>query len=144
MRRFAANLVRRLQATRLQLLDVYGHAAIGCLSPPDRLVPEPFEVRSRRQDTADTWTLELAPSSGRAVRVCSRPVHDALGRRGPARCRSRSAAIPIAPQRLVHTVRAVGLATEAICAAAAGRMLGVRGPFGSRVAGRGGSRAATS
>lgn len=26
MRRFAANLVERLQATRLQLLDVYGHA----------------------------------------------------------------------------------------------------------------------
>ena len=26
MRRFAANLVDRLQATRLQLLDVYGHA----------------------------------------------------------------------------------------------------------------------
>ena len=27
MSRFAANLVDRLQATRLQLLDVYGHAA---------------------------------------------------------------------------------------------------------------------
>jgi CRP-like cAMP-binding protein len=26
MRRFAANVVSRLQATRLQLLDVYGHA----------------------------------------------------------------------------------------------------------------------
>lgn len=29
MSRFAANVVQRLQATRLQLLDVYGHAAIG-------------------------------------------------------------------------------------------------------------------
>ena len=28
MRRFAANLVDRLQATRLQLLDVYGHARV--------------------------------------------------------------------------------------------------------------------
>jgi len=29
MRRFAASLVERLQATRLQLLDVYGHAIAG-------------------------------------------------------------------------------------------------------------------
>jgi NAD(P)H-flavin reductase len=32
---------------------------------------------------------------------------------------------------LVHTVRAVGLATEAICAASPGDVLSVRGPFGS-------------
>jgi CRP/FNR family transcriptional regulator, cyclic AMP receptor protein len=29
MRRFAASLTERLQATRLQLLDVYGHARVG-------------------------------------------------------------------------------------------------------------------
>ena len=29
MRRFAASIVERLQATRLQLLDVYGHALAG-------------------------------------------------------------------------------------------------------------------
>jgi CRP/FNR family transcriptional regulator, cyclic AMP receptor protein len=29
MRRFAASLIERLQATRLQLLDVYGHARVG-------------------------------------------------------------------------------------------------------------------
>ena len=28
MRRFAASVIDRLQATRLQLLDVYGHAAV--------------------------------------------------------------------------------------------------------------------
>jgi NAD(P)H-flavin reductase len=34
------------------------------------------------------------------------------------------------PDRLVHTVRATGLATEAICAVECGAVLGVRGPFG--------------
>ena len=29
MRRFAASMIERLQATRLQLLDVYGHARVG-------------------------------------------------------------------------------------------------------------------
>jgi hypothetical protein len=29
MRRFAASVIERLQATRLQLLDVYDHARVG-------------------------------------------------------------------------------------------------------------------
>jgi NAD(P)H-flavin reductase len=37
---------------------------------------------------------------------------------------------PDRPERLVQTIRAVGLATEAICAAEPGRVLSVRGPFG--------------
>ena len=37
---------------------------------------------------------------------------------------------PDRPERLVHAVRAVGLATEAICAAEPGSVLSVRGPFG--------------
>jgi NAD(P)H-flavin reductase len=37
---------------------------------------------------------------------------------------------PAEPGRLVHTVRAVGLATRAICAAEPGEVFGVRGPFG--------------
>ena len=28
------------------------------------MVPEPFELLSKRQDTTDTWTLELAACSG--------------------------------------------------------------------------------
>jgi len=34
------------------------------------------------------------------------------------------------PELLVHTVRAVGLATDALCSAKPGRILAVRGPFG--------------
>jgi NAD(P)H-flavin reductase len=37
---------------------------------------------------------------------------------------------PACPERLVHTVRAVGPATRAICAVEPGDRLGVRGPFG--------------
>jgi NAD(P)H-flavin reductase len=35
------------------------------------------------------------------------------------------------PDRLVHTVRAVGAVTRALCAAAPGEVIGVRGPFGT-------------
>jgi NAD(P)H-flavin reductase len=101
---------------------------------PDRLAdalmaPAPFEVLSKRSDTADTCTLELVA-----------PSHDPL-EFAPGQFTMLSAGgsgeVPISisgdpdrPERLVQTVRAVGLATHAICATEPGRMLGVRGPFG--------------
>ncbi|MGO9820828.1 MAG: FAD/NAD(P)-binding protein [Solirubrobacteraceae bacterium] len=98
-------------------------------SPPGPMVPEPFVVRVRRQDTGDTWTLELEACSGD-------PFEFAPGQ-FTMLCAGGSGEVPISisgdpdhPERLVHTVRAVGLATAAICAAEPGRVLGVRGPFG--------------
>jgi NAD(P)H-flavin reductase len=38
---------------------------------------------------------------------------------------------PAAPQSLVHTVRAVGATTQAVCSLKPGDVLGVRGPFGT-------------
>ncbi len=97
------------------------------------MLPAPFAVSAKRQDTSDTWTLELEPRGGE--RLAFAPGQFTMlsafgtgevpisisgggggegGRDGP----------------LVHTVRAVGLATRAICDAAVGEVLGVRGPFG--------------
>ena len=42
-----------------------------------------------------------------------------------------SVTAPTRSQELVHTIRAVGAVTRALCAAAAGDMVGVRGPFGT-------------
>jgi NAD(P)H-flavin reductase len=91
------------------------------------MVPAAFRVAGRRQDTADTWTLELEASA---------PLDFAPGQftmLGAAGCGEVPISIsgdPEAPSRLVHTVRAVGPATAAICAAEPGHVLGVRGPFG--------------
>ena len=82
------------------------------------MVPVPYRVvADERRRPGDTWTLELEPAerrarsppSARASSRCSTPS-------APARCRSRSAAIGDAGGRSVHTVRAVGAATAAICA----------------------------
>jgi NAD(P)H-flavin reductase len=95
------------------------------------MAPVPFRVAGRTRETADTWTLELSPeqegalpafapgqfamlySFGRGEAPIS--VSGDLTRRGP----------------LVHTVRAVGPVTTALCAAGEGEVVGVRGPFGS-------------
>lgn len=107
------------------------HAAPEALTPvPGPMVPEPWTVISKHQDTADTWTLELEPVDGEPMSF------------EPGQFTMISAfgtgEVPISISGdpgseggpLVHTVRAVGLATQAICDAAVGDRLSVRGPFG--------------
>jgi len=92
------------------------------------MAPVPFRVSRRRRETRDTWTLELEPvTSGRlelapgqftmlyAFGIGEVPISISGDTEGP----------------LVHTVRAVGAVTQAICAARPGQVLGVRGPFGN-------------
>jgi NAD(P)H-flavin reductase len=92
------------------------------------MVPALFTVRARRRETADTWTLELEPRNGGRLEFAPGQftMLSALG----------AGEVPISISGdpgggpLVHTVRAVGLATKAICEAEPGEVLGVRGPFG--------------
>jgi NAD(P)H-flavin reductase len=89
------------------------------------MVPAVARVVDRRRETADTWTLELEP------RLEFEPGQFTMLASGGA------GEVPISISgdpdggRLVHTVRAVGAATRAICAAEPGRALALRGPFGT-------------
>jgi NAD(P)H-flavin reductase len=94
------------------------------------MVPEAFEVAERRRDTVDTWTLELEPRSGQPLRFAPGQF-TMLAAGGAGEVPISISGDPERPERLVHTVRAVGLATQAICATEPGRVLGVRGPFGT-------------
>ena len=93
------------------------------------MVPEPFEVLSKRSDTADTWTLELASCSNDQLEFAPGQF-TMLSAGGSGEVPISISGDPDRPERLVHTVRAVGLATGAICATEPGQVLGVRGPFG--------------
>jgi NAD(P)H-flavin reductase len=99
-------------------------------APRASMVPEPFEVVDRRQVTADTWTLELAARSGTPF-AFDPGQFTMISAGGTGEVPISICGDPDRPERLVHTVRAVGLATEAICATLPGKVLGVRGPFGS-------------
>lgn len=94
--------------------------------------PEPFTVTAKRRETADTWTLELAPRDGARNGMSFRPGQfTMLAAGGAGEVPISISGDPSEPARLVHTVRSVGLATAAICAAEPGAGLSVRGPFGS-------------
>lgn len=92
------------------------------------VVPRPFRVAARTVDTADTVTLAVEPVDGDTISF--RPGQfDMLYAFGVGE-------VPISLSgsrtgRLLHTVRAVGAVTRAICATEAGQTLGVRGPYGS-------------
>ncbi|HEX2358498.1 MAG TPA: FAD/NAD(P)-binding protein [Solirubrobacterales bacterium] len=99
----------------------------------DPMLPLSFRVAAKRRELADTWTLELEPDAG---------AHDRLGAFAPGQFAMLyafgSGEVPISVSGgvggegpLVHTVRAVGAATRAICAAEPGDSVGVRGPFGN-------------
>jgi len=94
------------------------------------MVPEPFEVLTKRQDTFDTWTLELDSRSGAPLQFAPGQF-TMLSAGGAGEVPISISGDPGNPERLVHTVRAVGLATRAICDVEPGRVLGVRGPFGT-------------
>ena len=93
------------------------------------MAPRPFAVTRRRRETEDTWTLELEPTGD------GEPLSLAPGQFTMLYAFG-SGEVPISVSGdvegpLVHTVRAVGAVSQAICAAKRGAVLGVRGPFGN-------------
>src|SRR5690242_6543424 len=96
--------------------------AIPALADAGPMAPAPFAVASARRDTVDTWTLELEPRRGEAL-AFEPGQFTMLSAGGSGEVPISISGDPGAAATLVHTVRAVGLATQAICAAAPGAVL---------------------
>jgi len=93
------------------------------------MAPLPFALRAKRRETADTWTLELEPPTAAGLAFAPGQF-TMLAAGGAGEVPISISGDPARTHPLVHTVRAVGLATEAICACEPGAVLAVRGPFG--------------
>jgi len=95
------------------------------------MTPRPFRVLERRQETADTWTLTLEPADGGPPLGFRPGQFNMIYAFGVGEAAISISGDPIAGGPLVHTVRAVGAVSAAICRAEPGTQLGIRGPFGS-------------
>ena len=102
--------------------------AVPSEAPAGGMAPRPFRVVSRQPETHDTWTLELEPVNGEPIAVAPGQF-TMLYAFGIGEVPISVSGPPSWP--LVHTVRAVGAVSEAICAAEPGTVLGVRGPYGN-------------
>jgi NAD(P)H-flavin reductase len=93
------------------------------------MAPVAHRVRSRVQETHDTWTLELEPL-GDPVRP--RPGQfDMLYAFGVGEVPISASGSHDGDGPLTHTIRAVGAVTSALCALEPGALVWVRGPYGN-------------
>ncbi len=95
------------------------------------LIPHLFWVESRRRETADTLTLTLTPAEAEQTWPFAPGQFNMLTAFGIGEVPISISGDPSEPQRLIHTIRAVGAATKTLCGLARGEILGVRGPFGT-------------
>jgi NAD(P)H-flavin reductase len=97
----------------------------------DPMLPVPFRIVSRRRETSDTFTLELVPVERAAPFYFSPGQFNMLYAFGVGESAISISGSTSNPERLVHTIRAVGTVTRALQKLRKGDVLGVRGPFGS-------------
>jgi NAD(P)H-flavin reductase len=95
------------------------------------MTPLPYRVVRRRRENHDNWTLELEPFA-EAIAPIGPGQFDMLYAFGVGEVPISTSGDAANEGTLVHTIRAVGAVTRALCAAAPGTSVGVRGPFGNR------------
>jgi NAD(P)H-flavin reductase len=93
-------------------------------------VPHIYRVIRRVVETADTVTLEVAPESSRVSR-CQPGQFNMLYAFGIGEIAVSASGDPQDDTKLVHTIRAVGAVSQALCSLEAGAPFGLRGPFGT-------------
>jgi NAD(P)H-flavin reductase len=99
-------------------------------APVDPMVPEPRRVLDARKESDDVVTLTIGsgPSGSRPFRAGQFNMLYAFGVGEVAISMSGS---PASTGTAVHTIKAVGAVTEALCRLNEGSAVGVRGPFGA-------------
>jgi NAD(P)H-flavin reductase len=95
----------------------------------DPYLSRPFVVRRVRREAPQTSTLTLEPLDGRPL-LFRAGQFTMLGRPGYGEVPISVSGDPVRPERLVHTVRAVGEASGALVECTRGDLVLVRGPYG--------------
>jgi NAD(P)H-flavin reductase len=95
------------------------------------MIPQPFRVRRRLQENADTFTLEIEPAGTVHPFAFSPGQFNMLYVFGVGEVPISICGHSAGRQTIAHTTRAVGTVTRAMARLKRGGLLGVRGPFGS-------------
>jgi len=90
-----------------------------------------YAVRRTRRETPDVLTLELEPGVDGEIEASAPGQFNMLYAFGVGEVPISVSGDPGGSGRLVHTIRAVGATTRALCDLRRGDPVGVRGPYGS-------------
>jgi len=94
------------------------------------MLPEPYVVESRKEETADTFTITLRPAKQGKARPFAPGQFNMLYAFGTGESAISISGSPDEHHLLVHTIRRVGTVTSALDRLAVGDSVGLRGPFG--------------
>jgi NAD(P)H-flavin reductase len=97
----------------------------------DPMLPRPYGVRWLRQETPDTFTIEMEPADGVSGPPFAAGQFNMLYLFGTGEVPISISGDPLHPQTVVHTTREVGPVTRAMRRLRPGDHVGVRGPFGT-------------
>ncbi len=97
---------------------------------PDPMLTRSYRVQKFRQETSDTFTLELEPESGVREFVFQPGQFNMLYAFGVGEVPISISGDPANRMMLVHTTREVGTVTRAMRKLKVGDEIGVRGPYG--------------
>jgi NAD(P)H-flavin reductase len=103
----------------------------GAAALPDPMLPRLARIQRVRRETYDTFTLELEPPDRSGTFPFAPGQFNMLYALGIGEVPISISGDPAQPERLVHTIRAVGAVTRALWAVKPGIAVGVRGPFGT-------------
>jgi NAD(P)H-flavin reductase len=92
------------------------------------IMPRPWRVAAAERESADTVTLALEPPAPFAFQPGQ---FNMLYVPGVGEVPISISSDPAERSRIRHTIRDVGMVTRALCAAAPGEHVGVRGPYGT-------------
>jgi NAD(P)H-flavin reductase len=98
---------------------------------PDPMLPRICRVQRVRREMPDTFTLELEPADGSDSFPFATGQFNMLYVFGVGEIPISISGDPARHTPLVHTTRAVGTVSKAICKLKPGDAIGVRGPFGN-------------
>jgi NAD(P)H-flavin reductase len=92
------------------------------------MLPRMMQIEHRHQESRDTFTVELAPSGG--LRFAPGQFNMVYAP-GTGEVPISISGDPSVPEKLVHTIRAVGGVTRQLSRLRVGDAFGVRGPYGT-------------
>ena len=94
------------------------------------LAPALYRVENRRRETSDTYTLTVVPGEGTAASRFLPGQFNMLYVFGRGEVPISVSGDSSRPEELIHTIRSVGVVSDALVALKPGATVGVRGPFG--------------
>jgi len=100
-------------------------------SAAEAMLVRPFHIRRITKDTYDTFTLELEAGDGERRFPFLPGQFNMLYVYGVGEVPISISGDPALDKVLIHTTRAVGVVTKAMCGLKIGDVIGVRGPYGS-------------